>query len=60
MTILATAVTAGPAGPAGPPGWRFPRGRRGRRGTRRTKGEYRHLELFDSRDWGLIIYDEVH
>ena len=28
--------------------------------TRRTKGEYRHLELFDSRDWGLIIYDEVH
>jgi DNA excision repair protein ERCC-3 len=28
--------------------------------TRKTKGEYRHLELFDSRDWGLIIYDEVH
>jgi DNA excision repair protein ERCC-3 len=28
--------------------------------TRRTKGEYKHLELFDSRDWGLIIYDEVH
>ncbi|CAM3114573.1 DNA repair helicase XPB [Skermania piniformis] len=28
--------------------------------TRRTKGEYRHLELFDSRDWGLVIYDEVH
>lgn len=28
--------------------------------TRRTKGEYRHLELFESRDWGLIIYDEVH
>src|SRR3984893_8494734 len=28
--------------------------------TRRTKGAYRHLELFDSRDWGLIIYDEVH
>jgi DNA excision repair protein ERCC-3 len=27
---------------------------------RKTKGEYRHLELFDSRDWGLIIYDEVH
>src|SRR6202050_621396 len=27
---------------------------------RRTKGEYRHLELFDTRDWGLIIYDEVH
>ena len=28
--------------------------------TRRSKGEYKHLELFDSRDWGLIIYDEVH
>lgn len=28
--------------------------------TRKTKGEYRALELFDSRDWGLIIYDEVH
>jgi DNA excision repair protein ERCC-3 len=28
--------------------------------TRKTKGEYRHLELFDSKDWGLIIYDEVH
>jgi DNA excision repair protein ERCC-3 len=28
--------------------------------TRRTKGEYRHLDLFDSRDWGLIVYDEVH
>src|ERR1700754_5162310 len=28
--------------------------------TRRTKGEYKHLELFDSRDWGLIVYDEVH
>ncbi|ALG05995.1 DNA repair helicase XPB [Kibdelosporangium phytohabitans] len=28
--------------------------------TRKTKGEYRHLELFDSRDWGLIVYDEVH
>lgn len=28
--------------------------------TRKTKGEYRSLELFDSRDWGLIIYDEVH
>ena len=27
--------------------------------TRKTKGEYRALELFDSRDWGLIIYDEV-
>ncbi|HEX5494685.1 MAG TPA: DNA repair helicase XPB [Mycobacteriales bacterium] len=28
--------------------------------TTRRKGEYLHLELFDSRDWGLIIYDEVH
>lgn len=28
--------------------------------TRKTKGDYRHLELFDSRDWGLVVYDEVH
>ncbi|WP_332108829.1 DNA repair helicase XPB [Gordonia amicalis] len=28
--------------------------------TRKSKGEYRNLDLFDSRDWGLIIYDEVH
>jgi DNA excision repair protein ERCC-3 len=28
--------------------------------TRRSKGEYKHLDLFDSRDWGLVIYDEVH
>src|ERR1700759_3484494 len=28
--------------------------------TTRRKGEYRHLELFDSREWGLTIYDEVH
>ncbi|MBB5153851.1 DNA repair helicase XPB [Saccharopolyspora phatthalungensis] len=28
--------------------------------TRRSKGEYKHLELFDSRDWGLVVYDEVH
>ena len=28
--------------------------------TRKTKGEYRALELFDTTDWGLIIYDEVH
>ncbi len=28
--------------------------------TRKSGGEYRHLDLFDSRDWGLIIYDEVH
>ena len=28
--------------------------------TTRRKGIYPHLELFDSRDWGLIVYDEVH
>jgi len=28
--------------------------------TTRRKGEYRHLELFSARDWGLIVYDEVH
>jgi DNA excision repair protein ERCC-3 len=28
--------------------------------TTKRKGVYAHLELFDSRDWGLIIYDEVH
>ncbi|MGH3366669.1 MAG: DNA repair helicase XPB [Nocardioidaceae bacterium] len=28
--------------------------------TSRRKGVYRHLELFDARDWGLIVYDEVH
>ena len=28
--------------------------------TTRRKGVYTHLELFDSRDWGLIVYDEVH
>ncbi len=28
--------------------------------TRKSKGEYKHLELFDSRDWGLFVYDEVH
>jgi DNA excision repair protein ERCC-3 len=28
--------------------------------TRKLQGEYRHLDLFDSRDWGLIVYDEVH
>ncbi|MFC3998506.1 DNA repair helicase XPB [Nocardiopsis sediminis] len=26
----------------------------------RRKGVYSHLELFDARDWGLVIYDEVH
>ena len=24
------------------------------------EAEFKHLELFDSRNWGLIIYDEVH
>lgn len=28
--------------------------------TRKSQGAYRHLDLFDSRDWGLIVYDEVH
>jgi len=28
--------------------------------TTRRKGVYAHLELFDERDWGLILYDEVH
>jgi DNA excision repair protein ERCC-3 len=28
--------------------------------TSRRKGAYGHLELFDARDWGLIVYDEVH
>ena len=28
--------------------------------TRKSGGVYRNLELFDSRDWGLVIYDEVH
>ena len=28
--------------------------------TTKKKGEYAHLDLFDARDWGLIIYDEVH
>ncbi|MDX6738374.1 DNA repair helicase XPB [Actinocorallia sp. A-T 12471] len=28
--------------------------------TSRRKGVYGHLELFDARDWGLVIYDEVH
>ncbi|MBS2537387.1 DEAD/DEAH box helicase [Catenulispora sp. NF23] len=28
--------------------------------TRKTKGVYANLELFDARDWGLIVYDEVH
>jgi DNA excision repair protein ERCC-3 len=28
--------------------------------TTRRKGEYTHLELFGARDWGLVVYDEVH
>lgn len=28
--------------------------------TTRRQGTYAHLELFDAKDWGLIIYDEVH
>ena len=28
--------------------------------TTKRKGVYAHLELFDARDWGLIVYDEVH
>ena len=28
--------------------------------TAKRKGEYAHLDVFDARDWGLIIYDEVH
>jgi len=28
--------------------------------TTRKKGAYTHLELLDARDWGLVIYDEVH
>ncbi len=28
--------------------------------TTKRKGVYAHLELFDAKDWGLIIYDEVH
>ena len=26
----------------------------------RTSGEFTHLALFDERNWGLIVYDEVH
>ncbi|WP_137295514.1 DNA repair helicase XPB [Nocardioides dongxiaopingii] len=28
--------------------------------TTKRGGAYRHLELLDARDWGLIVYDEVH
>ncbi|GAB2750557.1 DNA repair helicase XPB [Kitasatospora kifunensis] len=28
--------------------------------TTKRKGTYAHLELFDARNWGLVVYDEVH
>lgn len=28
--------------------------------TTRRKGVYTHLDLLDARDWGLVVYDEVH
>ena len=28
--------------------------------TRKSGGVYKHLDVFDSQDWGLVIYDEVH
>ena len=28
--------------------------------TTKRKGSYAHLELFEARDWGLVVYDEVH
>ncbi len=28
--------------------------------TRKSGGVYKHLDVFDSHDWGLVIYDEVH
>ena len=28
--------------------------------TKKKDGVYAHLDLFDTHDWGLIIYDEVH
>ncbi len=28
--------------------------------TTKRKGHYPHLELLDARDWGLVVYDEVH
>nr|WP_269329330.1 DNA repair helicase XPB [Kineosporia babensis] len=28
--------------------------------TTKRKGAYAHLDVFDARDWGLIVYDEVH
>ncbi|MGN6326276.1 DNA repair helicase XPB [Pseudolysinimonas sp.] len=28
--------------------------------TSKRKGEFAHLALLDAKDWGLIVYDEVH
>jgi len=28
--------------------------------TTKRKGDFAHLELLNARDWGLIVYDEVH
>ena len=28
--------------------------------TLKRKGAYPHLDLLDARDWGLVVYDEVH
>jgi DNA excision repair protein ERCC-3 len=28
--------------------------------TTRRKGVFTHLDLFSARDWGLVVYDEVH
>ena len=28
--------------------------------TKKKNGVYSHLDLFDTHDWGLVIYDEVH
>ncbi|MFU8854009.1 DNA repair helicase XPB [Micromonospora sp. SL1-18] len=28
--------------------------------TSRRKGAFTHLDLFNARDWGLVVYDEVH
>ena len=28
--------------------------------TAKRKGQYAHLELLNAKDWGLIVYDEVH
>jgi DNA excision repair protein ERCC-3 len=28
--------------------------------TTRRRGQFAHLDLFGARDWGLVIYDEVH